>query len=298
MNIVLTPKALIESAPITLVYGEPGVGKSTWAADAPDVAFLALERGAEQLPVRRLRIGQRDPQTFEEVQAIVNHITNEKPEFGALAIDTVDGLERMIFDHVAKLAGKPSVADIGYGKGYDAGIGLLRQLMARFERLKDFGVHVIILAHAKLETFQNPEGADFNFWDLELNKRTSGTLVKWADCVLFARREQYALEEGGKVRGVGTSVRFLNTQKSPTFVAKNRYNLPDKLPLRWSEYAAALAAYKPADPAELLTAAKEILSRLPEEVRIKAQDALSKIGVTDAVALSKFVDFAKAKVMT
>lgn len=302
MNFILTEKKIIERPPITFGYGEPGVGKTTFAASAPDPLFLCLERGAEQLPVRRIRIancdGDRDPETYDEILEI---LTGLKMTSGSLVIDTVDELERIVFAHVAARAQKP-FALIPYGRGYDAAVDAIRMLLARLERIKDAGVHIILLAHSKLETFVNPEGADFNFWDLKLHKRLAGLFVAWADNVLFMRREQYALEEKesakGKVRGVGTNARFIHTQKTPAFVAKNRYNLPDKLPLSWQDYEQAMREARPADPQELLLAAHELLEQLPTDVREKASEALGKISTIDAVALAKFVDHARARVNT
>jgi hypothetical protein len=168
-------------------------------------------------------------------------------------------------------------------------------VLARLERLKDLGIGIILLAHTETKHFNNPEGQDFDFYDIKLHKKITGLLVEWSDNVLFARREQYALEEHGKVRGVSTGARFLHTQKSPAYVAKNRYDLPEKLSLRWSDYQESMNSHRPADPAELRTHALSLIEQLDKESKIQATAALSKIDADDSRTLVHFVDYCRSK---
>lgn len=309
-KLILTKRVRIERAPITLGYGEPGVGKTTFASFAPEPLFFCLEAGANELSVQRMRIaddaypgGERDPNTYDELVFALGKLValvsqKEPPPFKSVVIDTLDALEKLFHAKACLAFGKPGMADIGFGKGYDMSIDLARVVMSKLERIRDAGIHVILLAHSHIENFSNPEGADFNFWSLKLHKKLAPQWVEWADNVLFMRREQYAHEEKGKVRGVGSDLRMMHTQKTPTFVAKNRFNLPAKLPLRWFDYQEAMAAHRPADPIELLRHARELITKLPEELRARATARLTEIAPDNAPVLAQFVDYARAKVMT
>src|SRR5258708_24170469 len=39
---------------MALLYGQPGIGKSTWAAGAPKPIFISTQRGLDQLHVAKL----------------------------------------------------------------------------------------------------------------------------------------------------------------------------------------------------------------------------------------------------
>ena len=63
---------------------------------------------------------------------------------------------------------------------------------------------------------------------------------EWADEVFFARVPVYTTKdkktEGGRVRAIGQGERIIYTSEAPTHAAKRRIQLPDQLPLDWSEY--------------------------------------------------------------
>lgn len=300
----VTPKKRIECRPITLCYGEPGIGKSTFAADAPGVVFLCCEQGTNNISVSRARIedttapdGERDPKTFDDVAWLLDNLAMSPPEgMQNIAIDTLDSLESFIWSHICRMGNKRSIADYGYGKGYDLAIDAFKGIQFRLERLKAAGYGIILLAHSKVEKYNNPEGSDFDYHEIKLHKKAAGLWVEWADNVLFARREQYALEENGKIRGVGTGSRFLLTQKMPAYVAKNRFSLPEKLPLNWADYEQAMANFKPANPEELIAHAEELIAKLEPESQKAATEALSKISKNDSSTLAKFVDYCRGKV--
>ena len=304
MVVKITPKKTIELPPRTTIHGEPGIGKSTFAASAPDVVFICTEQGTNNIAVQRARIDEgpsdRDPKTYDEVLYVLNSLIaglEQSPKaFKNVCIDTVDALETIIHQHACKISSKRSIADFRFGAGYDLTVDYFKHILNRLEILQSLGCGVILITHTKIESFNNPEGQDFNYYELKMHKKISGALVEWSDNVLFARREQYALEENGKVRGIGTGSRFLMTQKTPTYIAKNRYSLPEKLPLQWSEYESAMKDHKPADPEELRKNAQELVKKLDKETQKTAKEALSKISKDDARTLAQFIDYVRSKI--
>ena len=81
-------------------------------------------------------------------------------------------------------------------------------------------------------------------------------LREWADAVLFANYKTVITEKdvgfNKKVaRGISSGERMLFTNDRPAYRAKNRYNLPDQLPLSWDSLTEAIAAGDPRNqPAE------------------------------------------------
>lgn len=308
-RVQLTKAVKLPSPPKLMFHGEAGVGKTTICANAPGVIIIPCEAGSNEIEVRRARVataqGQRDPQTWEEFTTILMSLvtlaeTQKDEGFKWLCIDTVDALERMIHEQVAKENGKTSIEGIGYAKGYIFAVDKLREVLAKLERLQRAGVGTLLIAHSVVQKFNNPEGADFDYWDIKCHKKFAGMLVEWCDGVLFAKREQYASTTKGstKVLGVSSQVRYLYTQKTASFVAKNRFDLPEKLPMSWYELARGMAAHKPANPTLMREAARELIARLPTDSQEKATAALEAIHPEDARQLAQFLDYAKSKVQT
>ena len=104
------------------------------------------------------------------------------------------------------------------------------------------GMCVILLAHAKVEKFEDPEHSSYDRYSPRLHKHATALITEWADAVLFATRKIITkTEDGGFGRdrtiaaGLGKDggERVLRTVGSPACVAKNRYDLPAELPLSW-----------------------------------------------------------------
>lgn len=287
MKVSITPKQTRKRPQRTTVHGEPGIGKTTFAADAPDVVFLCTEAGADNVNVSHLHYEGHDPRTYEEVLAALEGVPTDG-SVKNVCIDTVDGLEGIIHAHIKTTTGKP-VGEHGYGKGYDKALDLMRGVLASLERLRDKGVGTILLAHSTIESFANPEGADFSYVTIKAHKKIAGLLVEWSDAVLYARREQRAYtNDAGKTIGVGSSKRELCTEKTPTFVAKNRLRLPPTMPLSWADYQRAIDTFVPLDAKALRKEASELAAAFGAP----AMAELEKIG-DDAGDLLAFVEYCK-----
>ena len=101
---------------------------------------------------------------------------------------------------------------------------------------------VVLIAHAKIERFENPETETYDRYVPRLHKLASQVVQEWCDEVLFATYKVYTkvTDEGfnrKKAKGCGTGERIIRTAERPAHVAKNRLNLPDELSLDWNSYA-------------------------------------------------------------
>lgn len=238
----------IVAAPIkTLVYGPEGVGKTSFAAGAPSPIFIPIEEGTNHLPVARFPA----PETFQDVLDAITELGRTEHPYRTLVLDTLDALEPLIWEHVVRQAGKPdkikSIEDFGYGKGYIAALDSWRLLLAYLEKLRRAKqINVVMLAHSQIKKFQNPEGEDFDRFELKLaGKGASGVVKEWSDNVLFATYEVIAStdKDTDRTRGFSTGKRVARTTHSGAFDAKNRYSLPDPLELSWAAYRDGMKAY-------------------------------------------------------
>lgn len=276
-----------------LLYGPEGVGKSTFGAGAPGAVFLGAEEGTSQLDVTRFP----QPETWTDALDAITTLTNEKHEFKTLVIDTLDWLEPTLWDSICKRDNQKSIESYGYGKGFQAALDEWRIFLSALERLrKAKPMHIVMLAHSWIRPFKNPTGEDYDRYELKINAKAGGLLKEWCDAVLFATYETFAVKDDRKrVRGVDNNgARVVYTQRRAAYDAKNRYSLPETMPLDWGEFMSGVTSHKPAEPVALVEAIKEIASKLGGDMEKETLASLGRVG-QDAVKLAALNNWATAK---
>ena len=151
-----------------LCYGVEGVGKSTLGADSPTPVFLGAEDGTAHLDVSRLP----QPETWRDVLDAVALLTRETHDFKTLVIDSLDWVEPLIHRFVCDEAKVKSMEDVSYGKLYVAALEQWRLLINALDRLRTAKrMHVVMVAHALVKGFKNPEGPDYERYQLRSTTR-------------------------------------------------------------------------------------------------------------------------------
>ena len=93
------------------------------------------------------------------------------------------------------------------------------------------GMTVLLLAHAQVEKFDDPESESYDRFSPRLHKKAAALMIEWCDEVLFARYQTFTKTEGEgfhkRTIGVGTQQRILRTVSRPSAVTKNRARLPE-----------------------------------------------------------------------
>lgn len=275
-----------------LIYGVEGIGKSSFAADAPSPVFIGAEDGTAQLDVTRFP----SVETWQDVLDAVQALSIEKHDHQTVVIDTLDWAEPKLWEHICARDKQPSIEGYGYGKGYAAALDEWRILVDRLDRLrKARGMGVVLVAHSQIKGFKNPEGEDYDRYELKLHQKAGGLFKEWADAVLFANYETVAMKDGRKrVRGVDTGMRLLHTERRAAYDAKNRYGLPDSLPLSWADFEAAMKAHQPADPMALAAEIARKADGLGVADKKRALDAVKR-AAGDAEKLAFMNNWVNAK---
>lgn len=263
------------------LFGPEGLGKTTFGAGAPDPIFLDAEGGSGQLDVARFP----RPETWPDVLEAVRTLTNDKHDFKTLVVDTADAVEPLLWSFIVARDSKPGkplrgVEDYGYGKGFNKALDEWRVLLASLERLRlAKGMNVIFLAHAWIKPFKNPEGEDYDRFELKLDKKAGGLIKEWCDVVLFGRFETYAhKDERDRVRGHSTGARLVHTERTAAYDAKNRYNLPATLPLSWADFDSACIASDAMKPEALREEIQKKAKELGGEIEKSVAELLVKAG--------------------
>lgn len=221
-----------------VIYGPEGIGKSSFAAQAPGALFIDTEGSTVHMDVRRLPT----PQSWTMLLQEVDYVRRTPGLCQTLVIDTADWAERMARDHVCSTHNVKGLEDFGYGKGYVYLYEAMGQLLNMLTDVVNAGMNVILTAHAKMRKFEQPDelGA-YDRWEMKLMKETPGMIKEWADLVLFATYETYIVKEPGKEKSskgkAQGGARVMHTTHHPCWDAKNRHGLPDKLPLDFGQIA-------------------------------------------------------------
>src|SRR5262249_39507377 len=142
-------------------------------------------------------------------------------------------------------------------------------------------------------------GDDYDRYELKLHAKTGGLIKEWADAVLFANYEIVTRESGGRTKGISTGARLIHTERRAAWDAKNRYGLPESLPLSWDDFAAAVRSGSPATAEQLALEVHGLLAHVDEAARKLALEWLGKNGnAKDARALAQMADRLRAKMST
>lgn len=218
--------------PRILIYGPQGIGKSTFVSKAMNPVLIQTEDGLGNLDVPAFPLAKSYNQVMEQLTelATVDH------KYNTVAVDSADWLEPLIWKQVAAEAGKKSIEEIGYGKGYVMALDLWRNYIDALNYLRDEkNMTVIQTAHAQVKRFDNPETESYDRYEIKLHKSASALLLEHSDIVLFANywvgiaKDKVGFNNERK-RVVGSGDRILYTQERPSAIAKNRYGLPEEIP--------------------------------------------------------------------
>ena len=223
----------VQSKAIRLfAYGPEGIGKSTLAAQLPSPVFIDVEGGTNQLPVARLPKPSSWMMLMDEIQAVQN---SEIPDCKSLVIDTADASEALCIANVCAENGVTGIEKMPYGKGYVFVKEKWCKMLDALGEVVDHGVNVVLLGHSRLDKFERPdESGAYDRYSPKLidSKRASiaAATKEWCDMVLFLDYKIYVEEQNGKAKAHGGR-RIIHTTHHPCWDAKNRFGLPDEMPL-------------------------------------------------------------------
>lgn len=222
-----------------VVYGPEGIGKTTFASLAPEPLFCDVEAGTVHMDVRRLP----QPTSYQMLLDEIAYVKNKPQLCKTFVLDTADWAEKLCRENVCSRYQKSGIEDFGYGKGYSYVYEDFGKILNALEELTNYGIHVIVTAHAIMRKFEQPdEMGAYDRWELKLNnspKCSVANMVKeWADMVLFANYETIVVKNEAKKNKAQGGKRVMYTTHHPCWDAKNRFGLPDKLPFDFAQVAA------------------------------------------------------------
>lgn len=223
-----------------VIYGTEGVGKTSLASQFPNPIFIDTEGGTKGFNVSRYP----DPTSWEMLIGEVQDFLQNTRSFKTLVIDSIDWAEAKAIERVCATAKVNGIEDIGWSKGYTYVHEDMGRLLNLLTEVINRGINVVLVAHMVIRTITKPEETgSYDRYELKLKQAKNGNncqLVKeWADMVLFCNFKEFLIGDGksSKKKATGGKERVMYTQHAATWDAKNRYSLPEQLPLDFSSIA-------------------------------------------------------------
>lgn len=227
-------------APRVMIYGPHGLGKTTFGAGAPNPIFIMTEDGLGRLEVDHFPLAT----SYQDVIDAIGTLYNEDHNFGTVVIDSLDWLDNLIWQDIHA---KHDDKALAYGKGAVIAADYWRTILDGLSALRDDkGMAVVLIAHCEIKRFDSPEVDPYDRYQPKLQARSSALVQEWVDGVFFCNLR--VLTKEAEVgfnkevrRGITTGERLMYTTEKPAYMAKNRYSLPDSMPLSWDAFATAIA---------------------------------------------------------
>lgn len=261
----------IEQEPFfVLIYGVDGIGKTTFAAQAPKSIIVGPEGGSKQIDVARAK----GIKTYADVVNAIKWLREEKHDFQSVGLDSLDWIEPLLW---ADLCAKHKVDTIeevggGYGKGFTAALEQWGKLIASVKDLRESrGMNIIAIAHTHVKTVNDPmQVLPYDRHMLKLNEKAGAKWREAVDAVLFANFEDtvFKVNKGdrkAKASDDGGGNRKLFTVRRAAFDAKNRLGLPPSLPLSWSEFERLARVGAPASIEEITNELQELAASMKDK---------------------------------
>lgn len=212
-----------------VVYGVPGVGKTTFAATWPKPILLRSEDGAGALNVPTF---PGIIKSMDDLRQAMNALLRGNHDFKTLILDSLDWTEPFVWADVCRENGKENIEDFGYGKGYVKVDDKWRAIQKGLDLLRERKqMHVVAIAHAVPQVFDPPDSDSYMRYGVKLHKRAASLWTEWAELLLFINYDIKLKEANasGKAKAIGGGDRVIFTQERPAWLAKSRWLLPEKI---------------------------------------------------------------------
>lgn len=243
----LVKRAHANPAVRAIVYGAPGDGKTTFAASWPSPIFIQTEDGTPG----DLEFDAIKADSFATVMEAIGALYEGDHKYKTLVVDSISSLQPMIFAETCARGGKKSIEEFPYGRGYVEAQKVLMEFLDGVNALRDqHGMHVVLIAHAHIRRFDDPENPSYDRFEIDMHAKLSPIIERDMDAILLLKKQATVKNQDvgfNKERAYaegGGSI-FLHTESRPAYVAKNRYGMPHKIRIEKDKGFSLVEGYFP-----------------------------------------------------
>lgn len=228
MKIVTTS---ISKPPKLAIYGQPGAGKSRFAASCPKPFFIRTEDRHDHLNVQT---HEGVCNSYGMLIEILDWLATEKHDFKTVVLDTADSAEKLVHGKTCADAG---VDNILHPKVFPFYSGFVRaaaiwegEILARLATLNEKRKMMpVIISHYETKHVEHPQYGNYPKFTLGVDKRCGAKIFKFCDIVGFLEFATQAAGEEGALRLKSSNRRILRLKPRAFWETKESYNLPDSI---------------------------------------------------------------------
>lgn len=215
-----------------IIYGDNGVGKTTFAASAKNPIIIDLEGNCNHIEASKQRITNLD-----EFKEFLVALLTQDHDFKTLVIDSLDSLEILLSEKIGKTY---TTQELDYGRSAGIWKQHIKDIITPLDILcAKKSMNIVFTAHWKVKSANNPMTEQFDRYDLRVNEHMKTGFCNWVQCILLALKEVIFEEKKGdfgKKKAKNIERRALYTRGSPTYYGKNVFDLPEKIQLDWEQF--------------------------------------------------------------
>lgn len=205
----------------TMLYGIPGVGKTTLATRKTKSLLCDVENGATRIDCKKVSVN-----SWEDLLKFIKQVAELK-DFDTIIFDSYTRIEKMATDSICQTNGWPNLEKPGFGKGYEILKAYAQRFLDQLAILNKAGKHTITVAHAKTRSVVDPMSENYDRYEPDMHKNSLPLFYSSMDCIFFYRWKTLVKETDKGDRYIATSSgdRELYTREMSSVLAKSRVDL-------------------------------------------------------------------------
>lgn len=236
--------------PRILIYGPEKAGKTTLASEFPSPVFLQTEEGVGKLELDTF--GKLT--TFREVLDAIESLHQNEHQFNTVVVDSVTAMQKLVWDETGERGNekgekKTRIEDFGYGKGYVYALSVWQEFLENLMALRrDCGMAIVLIAHSKIERFDDPETVAYSRYEIDLHDKARDFFKRECDAIILLKPDvTIKVEEQSfnktRARADGGRNVWMHTSSRPAYAAGNRYDMNEKILFERGKGFSALVPY-------------------------------------------------------
>ncbi len=207
-----------------LIYGNPGVGKTTFASTAPRPLFIDCEGGLLSIAEKEVDFVRitAEGEVYQTLYDIFTYLKDEKHKYETVVLDHLTELQKLIMDEQLREAVNDNPnreADVAYMQDWNINTQRMRKIIRAF---RDLPIHTIFIAQLG-ELKDEQEGAIF--FSPALTPRLSTDVMAYTDIIgyLFTQetgeelKRRLLIQPYGKYKAKDRSGKLGQIIDDPTF---------------------------------------------------------------------------------